>query len=100
MDWDSFYARLQAGKYIAEICFYFADDPEEAERFIGFLPGDERPYWIGLCDVENGCEFATAEELVNAPVFSGSTLKQRWGQVVICTVEGLALEDWLRMYPQ
>lgn len=95
MKWDFFYRQLCAGKWIDETCFYFRDDKEETERYLGYLPQYEKPYWIGCCDIDGGCEFKTAEELVNAPVFDGRSLKERWDSVVICHIEGLGLDDWM-----
>lgn len=81
---------------IDETCFYFSDDEQELEHYVGYLPQYEKPYWIGYCDIEDGCEFESAEELVNAPVFDGRSLKERWNETVIISVEGISLEEWLK----
>ncbi len=83
--------------HIDETCFYFSDDPNECEHYLGCLPQYEKPYWIGYCDVENGCEFKSALELVNAPVFDGRSLEQRRGEMVIISVDGLSYDNWLRL---
>ena len=95
MEWDFFYRQLEAGLNIDETCFYFSDDETERERYVGYLPQYEKPYWIGYCDVEDGCEFKSACELVNAPVFDGRSLKERWSEAVIISVEGIPFEQWL-----
>ena len=97
MEWEFFYRQLKAGKNIDETCFYFSDDEDEREHILGYLPQFEKPYWIGYCDVEDGCEFATAKELVEACVFNGKSLKERWDKVIIYSIEGIDLQDWLEV---
>ena len=50
------------------------------------------------CDIDGGCDFDTAEELVQAKIFNGKSLKDRWSCVVICSIEGLSYEDWLEYF--
>lgn len=95
LDFDFFMRQLSAGKNIDETCFYFSDDEAQTEHYLGFLPQYDKPYWIGYCDIDDGAEFLTAEELVNAPVFDKRTLKERWSEVRIVSIEGLCLDDWL-----
>lgn len=95
LDWPFFVRQLEAGCWIDETCFYFKDDPAEEEHYLGYLPQYEVPYWVGKCDVENGCEFKTAEELVNAPIYYGKSLKELWDKIVIVSIEGLPLDDWM-----
>lgn len=96
MDWDFFYKQLEAGHNIDETCFYFSDDAEEEVHYIGFIAKYECPYWAGYCDIPNGCEFSTAEELVNAPIYNGMSLKERWDKVVITEIEGICVEEWYK----
>ena len=98
MDWTFFFHQLAVGVNINETCFYFSDDPSEREHYLGYLPQFDRPYWVGYCDIEGGCDFKTAEELVNAPTFNGKSLKERWDHVVICSIEGLDYEGWLEYF--
>ena len=37
MDWDFFFRQLAAGMNIDETCFYFSDDPNEEEHYLGYL---------------------------------------------------------------
>jgi hypothetical protein len=78
LDYEYFFRQLKAGISIDETCFYFVDDPQKEEHYIGFLPQYEKPYWVGYCDIPDGCEFHTAEELVNAKIFDGQSLIERW----------------------
>ena len=83
---------------IDETCFYFSDDPIEEEHYLGYLPEYEKPYWAGYCDVEGGCEFKTASELVNAPIYDGKSLKSRWDKVVIVSIESFPVDDWMQCF--
>lgn len=94
MEWSFFFKQLDAGMMVNETCFYFTDDPTEEERYLGYLPQYEKPYWAGYCDVKDGCEFETADELVNAPIYGGRSLKSRWDNVTIISIEGLSVDDW------
>lgn len=95
LDYEFFFLQLKAGLWIGETCFCFSDDPEEVEHYIGFLPEYEKPYWSGYCDIPDGTEYETAEELVNAPIWNGKSLKERWSEIRICHIDGLSLEDWM-----
>ena len=92
--------KLIIGERVDETSFYFADDPDKIERYLGFLPKFEKPYWVGYCDIEDGTEFRTAEELVNAKIYNGQSLKERWGSVRITSLGAIDLESWLGMAQQ
>ncbi|MCR5694838.1 MAG: hypothetical protein K6G89_07725 [Clostridia bacterium] len=79
---------------IDDTSFYFKNDPQKIERFIGYVPGDERPYWIGRCDADGGCDFSTAKELFEAPVFDGRSLKDRWDDVELLTIGAVGIDEW------
>ncbi|MBQ0092314.1 MAG: hypothetical protein KBS45_03180 [Clostridiales bacterium] len=82
---------------IDETAFYFKGDPKKTEHYIGYSPEFDFPYWIGLCDVPDGCEFKTAEELFEAPVFDGKSIKERWEEIEIFQISGIAIEEWHKM---
>ena len=71
---------------IDETSFYFKNDPHKIEHFIGYLPQYNLPYWVGYCDIEGGCEFKTAKELFEAPIFDGKSIKERWNEVEIIAI--------------
>lgn len=73
MEWDFFFRQLEAGININETCFYFKDDPDENEHYLGYLSQYKKPYWVGYCDIKDGCEFGNATELVDAPIFDGKS---------------------------
>jgi hypothetical protein len=97
LNYDYFFRKLKDGKSIDETCFYFADDPQVSKHYIGFLPKYEKPYWVGYCDIHDGCQFHTAEELVGAKIFDGKSLKERWANVRIISIWTICLDDWLNI---
>lgn len=98
MDWDFFFRQLEAGMNIDETCFYFKDDPNKYDYYLGYLPQYEEPYWVGGCDIEGGCSFKSATELVDAPIFDGKTFREQWNNVVIYNIEGCGIDDWLQYF--
>ena len=90
-----------------DIGFYFKDDKEEVEHFIGYMPEykdgrhtvkNDKPYWAGLCDVPDGCEFSNAKELVEAKIYNGKSLQERWNEIVIFSIAGLFCEEWMNNF--
>ena len=79
---------------IDETSFIFKDDTHKIEHFIGYLPQYELPYWVGYCDVEGGCEFKTAKELFEAPIFDGKSIKDRWNEVEIIAIGAINIDEW------
>ncbi len=98
MEWNYFFRQLEAGRNIDETCFVFADDPEHEQHYLGYLPTFEKPYWVGYCDIKDGCEFLTASELAEAKIFDGKSLRERWNSVVILSIEGCSVQDWLEYF--
>ena len=98
LDYDYFYKQLQAGVNIDETEFEIKGDSEYDECFIGYLPQYDNPYWAGLCDIKDGCEFKTAEELVNAKIYHGKSIKELWDNIEIISIEGVCMEDWLSSF--
>jgi hypothetical protein len=89
---------LKSGICIDETCFYFADDPQEIDHFLGFLPQYDEPYWVGFCDIPNGCEYRTADELIEAKIFDGKSLKERWDTVRFFTIGCFPYDEWMKLY--
>ena len=83
---------------IDETMFYFADDPSEEEHYLGCIRDFEKPYWAGYCDIPDGAEFGTAAELLNAPIYDGLSVRDRWQNVVLVDIGGIPAEVWLRQY--
>ncbi len=84
---------------VDETLFFFDDEPEkERTHYLGCLREYETPNWIGYCDIKDGCEFYTASELLNAKVFNGKSIKDRWEHIIIEQIGGISLKDWLEFY--
>ena len=79
---------------IDETMFVFKDDPHKIEHYIGYLPQYELPYWVGHCDIEGGCEFKTAKELFEAPIFDGKSIKDRWHEIEIIAIGAINIDEW------
>ena len=93
LDFDLFLKLLDEKDYAGEIGFRFSSEDESTERFIGSTDKNGL-YWAGDCDVP-GCEFKTANELLNAKIYGGKSLKERWDDVVICEIDAIWLDEWL-----
>ena len=85
---------------VDETTFYFDDDPDEQEHYLGWIGGQEKPYWVGYCDIPDGCEYSSAEEMFTAKIYDGRSLKERWEQADICTIGGIDAETWLSYYEE
>ena len=96
MEWKNFYYLLAVEKSIGEMCFIFSDDEKKTEHYLGYTDRRDEPYWIGYCDIKDGCGFQTAEELVKAPVFDHKNLQERWNKVQIESIDGLTPEEWIQ----
>lgn len=93
-DYNSFFeAFVKKGAYADETTFYFKSDSKKALHYIGCLPEQKMIYWAGYCDILNGAEFATPEELFNAKIYDGKSIKERWNDIVICEFGGISVES-------
>ncbi|MBE6844180.1 MAG: hypothetical protein E7508_00505 [Ruminococcus sp.] len=84
---------FRIGSGIDETVFYFDDDPSETDHYIGFLPQYDKPYWAGYCDIKDGTEFETAEQLFNAKIYGGKSIKERWNHLVLTEIGGINTDD-------
>lgn len=96
MEWKNFYYLLAVEKRIGEMCFIFSDDEKKTEHYLGYTADWDEPYWIGYCDIKDGCGFQTVEELVRASVFDHKNLQERWNKVQIESIDGLTPEEWIQ----
>ena len=95
LDFYYFLSELKKGEIMDETYFYFIDEEGQPEHYIGCLMQYDRPYWVGLCDIPDGTEFLTAEELVNAKIYRGKSLKERWNEVRVVCMGGIPVEMYL-----
>ncbi|HAJ96614.1 MAG TPA: hypothetical protein DCO72_02610 [Ruminococcus sp.] len=85
---------------VDETSFYFDDEGKKRfDHMIGCIRGNEfPPYWVGDCDIQDGCEFDTAEELFQAKIFDGQSIQERWEHLILVNVGGFGAEDWIDCY--
>jgi spore coat polysaccharide biosynthesis predicted glycosyltransferase SpsG len=82
------------GELVDEVNFYFKGESEDIEHYIGCKLQDDEPYWAGLCDIPDGCDFKTAKELFEARIYNGKSIKERWNDLVILDIAGIRADDW------
>ena len=92
---DYLLQEFKTGKNIDETSFSFESDPITDFRFIGYSENEPLPYWAGLCDLPNGARFRTADELFDAKIYGGKSLRERWFEVTLYSIYGFPLEEWL-----
>lgn len=96
---DYLIQEFKAGMNVDETSFTFEKDNQDLLRYIGYSENDPLPYWAGLCDLPNGGRFQTADELFEAKIYDGKSLKERWDEVTIYSINSLPLDDWLSCLP-
>lgn len=74
--------------------FAFTFEGEDTERHFGYSEQSRR-YWAEPCDIPDGLEFRKMPELLNAAIFGGKSLIERWQDIHWDTVEGMRLDDWI-----
>ena len=48
---DELLEMFRIGFGVDETVFYFDDDKEQQEHYIGYIPKYDKPYWAGYCDI-------------------------------------------------
>ena len=96
---DYLIQEFKAGMNVDETSFTFEKDNQDLLRYIGYSENDPLPYWAGLCDLPDGRRFRTADELFEAKIYDGKSLKERWDEVTIYSINSLPLDDWLSCLP-
>lgn len=83
---------------VDETAFYFDDDPNTETHMLRCIRSFAKPYWVGYCDIPNGCEFQTALELLQAKIFDGRSTEERWAHIIWSSIGGIAPEEWVKYY--
>lgn len=96
---DYLIKEFKAGMNVDETSFSFEKDNQDFIRYIGYSENEPLPYWAGLCDLPDGRRFRTADELFEARIYDGKSLKERWDEVTIYSINSLPLDDWLSCLP-
>jgi len=79
---------------IDETIFFFDDDPEEEHGYIMLFSGDSEYYCDGRC-CDRGFLIKNVDEVFNAKVWRGKSLKERWEHTVIDRIGGKKIRAWL-----
>ena len=87
-----------SGAKADETLFCFKTDTAQAEHYIGFHPQFDKPYWAGYCDINGGCNFKTAEDLFNAKIYGGKSIKERWNEIELLEISGVDIQEWADVY--
>ena len=89
-------------KYCVEIQFMVIGSEKYDYCWMGKMWSKEEKcdvYWYGLtADGENAYDYPTFEEMSNAPVFDGYSLKEVWDRIVIEEIDGLDPIERLSAY--
>lgn len=89
-------------KFCVEIQFMLIGSGKYDYCYMGKMWGREEQkdaYWYGLTDDgKNAYDYDTFEEMSNAPVFDGHSLKDVWDRVVIETIDGCDPEERIGDY--
>ena len=97
-DYDFMLKAFEKGNVqLDETSFYFRSDSSK-DSMIGYLPQYDKPYWVGCCDIPDGCEFETAQEMFETKIFDGKSLKDRWDEVIIINIGGISVLDWKKSW--
>ena len=96
---DYLIQEFKAGMNVDETSFSFEKDNQDFIRYIGYSENEPLPYWAGLCDLPDGRRFRTADELFEAKIYDGKSLKERWDEVTIYSIYSFPLDDWLSCLP-
>lgn len=111
MDYDLFLRCLkECADRMDETEILFLDDEERGECIMGYIPyiminnrekkWFDNPYWIGTgCDVRDGADFLTAEEMLETRVYGGRSIKEAWNNVCVLCLGMIPIEDWFRTCP-
>jgi len=78
--------------------YFFDDSQKDVYCILGYLSGIDPayPYWVGYgCDIKDGAAFSTAEDLIEAEIFHGKSLVDRWDSVYVSTIGMIPVEEWL-----
>lgn len=85
-----------------EVFFHIDDDLEYTSCWLGKMSGknaDEPVYWYGLSqDGSQAYDFNSLNDFINAPVFHGETIKNKWNFVTLSSIDGCSVTERLRHY--
>ena len=80
--YSDFIDQINGKKIMAETCFYFSDDPWKKTYLLICHRMMIQPILI-RAGLRKEYRFNTAEEMGEAKIFHGKSLKEKWDQVVL-----------------
>ncbi|QHW36903.1 hypothetical protein GZH82_06020 [Staphylococcus ursi] len=89
---------LNNGMKLDNLAFSFKSDNNDVCYFIGCINGEENPYSEFFSDYSELKTFENVEELFNSNIFNGKSLKERWTEVLIDSINGIQFGDWLTQF--
>ncbi|HFI0796425.1 TPA: hypothetical protein ACGO8I_002131 [Streptococcus suis] len=95
LQYDYFLQEFEAGMMPGEINFSFETDEEKELCSFGYSKEAEQPYWIRENKQTDEKSFISSALLFSCPLFDGKSLRERWDEVVIYSIAGQSLNDWL-----
>lgn len=84
---------VKSDSLINDMSFSFNQDDPQILHDIGVSKGERQPYWAYFLDGSNVKRFHTAEELFNAKIYGGQSLRERWPDVTIVHMNGLPIVE-------
>lgn len=83
------FARDLQGRYCIEISFYVKGSEKYKECWMGKNGAEEKQYWFGLTpDGNEVYSYSTFNEMANAKVFDGQSLKEICNSITINEIIG------------
>ncbi|HFU4202989.1 TPA: hypothetical protein ACGO8F_000561 [Streptococcus suis] len=95
LQYDYFLQEFEAGMMPGEINFSFETDDVDVLRSFGYSKEAEQPYWIRENKHMDERSFTSSAPLFSSLLFDGKSLRERWNEVVIYSIAGQSLNDWL-----
>lgn len=91
-----FSQKLSDGKNFFENSFYVENSDKYCDCWMGFNQDFSEPYWFGLTpDGKNSYDFKCAEEMLNAKVFDGRSMKDIWDKIYFISINCISACDWV-----
>ncbi len=94
--YDYFRERLIAKDGVYEINFHITDNEDYQDVWMGYC-NEHKEYWFGRIkgSEENGYDFETADELLNAKVFDGKSMVELWDKAEFDLINGVSTHTWV-----
>ena len=88
MDYDSFLNKI-SHTITREWAFFFTDDPQKKTHTMHWHQMAITPYHL-----DNKYDFSNAKDMLEAKVFDGKSIKDRWNEIVSISIGGINFDEW------